>query len=179
MDARMDTMDFRSEAEQHIEVHKFRSGALPLTILLALVAEAFLLPHLRRANVIELPLLVTIYFSLSKRNPSSGLLLGMVIGLVQDSLGHTPIGLYGIAKTVVGFLASSIGSRIDIEHPLSRFVLTGIFFFVHNTVFVLTSRILLGRQEPYVNGALLLASLANAALGLILFPLLDRLRKPS
>src|SRR5262249_41721815 len=127
----------------------------------------------------ELPLLVTIYFSLSKRNSSSGLLLGMVIGLVQDSLGNTPIGLYGIAKTVVGFLASSLGSRIDVEHPLSRFGLTIVLFFVHNTVFVLTKRILLGEQEPYWTLGLLLASLVNAAVGVVLFPLLDRLRRPS
>jgi hypothetical protein len=36
----------------------------------------------------------------------------MVIGLLQDSLsGPTvPLGLYGIAKTVIGYLASSGGS---------------------------------------------------------------------
>ena len=60
---------------------------------------------------------MTIYFALSRRNPSSGLLLGMVIGLLQDSLSRTPIGLYGIAKTLVGYLSSSIGARIDVEHP--------------------------------------------------------------
>ena len=68
----------------------------------------------------DFPLLITIYFALSRRNPSSGLLLGMVIGVAQDSLGHTPIGLYGIAKTVVGFTASSsrraAGRRTSRQH---------------------------------------------------------------
>src|SRR5580658_1500405 len=110
---------FEIGSEPRLEVHKFRTGAVTATVLLALVAQAFLLPHIRRANIVELPLLVTIYFALSRRNPSSGTLLGMIVGVLQDSLGRTPIGLYGIAKTLVGFVASSIGSRIDVEHPLS------------------------------------------------------------
>jgi len=32
----------------------------------------------------------------------TGLLTGMIIGLVQDSLTHSFLGLYGISKTVVG-----------------------------------------------------------------------------
>ena len=76
-------------------------------------------------------------------------------------------------------MASSLGSRIDVEHPISRFVLTFLFFYVHNAVFVLTSRLLLAEHEPYLNGGLIVASLVNAALAVVLFPLLDRLRKPS
>lgn len=172
-------MDVHAQAEQHIEVHKFHSGVVTGAVILALILEAFLLGHFRRANAVELPLLVTIYFALSRRNPSSGLLLGMVIGIAQDSLSHTPIGLYGIAKTVVGFVAASIGSRIDVEHPIARFVLTFLFFHLHNAVFVLTNRLLLAGHEPYMNGELLLASLVNSVLAVVLFPLLDRLRVPS
>ena len=172
-------MEFQPQSEQHIEVHKFHAGVVTGTVLLALVIETFLLVHFSHANLLELPLLVTIYFALSRRNPSAGLLLGMAVGLLQDSLSHTPIGLYGIAKTLVGFVASSIGSRIDVEHPLSRFLLTFFFFLFHNTIFVLTERILLAQRDPYFTGKLFLASITNAAIGVFLFPLLDRLRKPS
>jgi rod shape-determining protein MreD len=172
-------MEIQTHAEQHIEVHKFHAGVVTGSVILALVIEAFLLAHFRRADLLELPLLVTIYFALSKRNPSSGLLLGMVIGLAQDSLSHTPIGLYGIAKTMVGFVASSIGSRIDVEHPVARFLLTFLFFFFHNAIFVFTERFLLTLREPYWTPRLLVAGLVNAAVAVVLFPLLDRLRKPS
>jgi rod shape-determining protein MreD len=139
-----------------------------------------LLPaYFRSAAILELPLLVTIYFGLSRRNPSSGLLLGMAIGLAQDGLGHTPFGMYGIAKTVVGFTASSFGSRIDVEHPLSRFLLTFVFFHLHNAVLVLISRVLLGQHEPYLETRLVIASVANCAVAVFLYPILDRLRKPS
>jgi rod shape-determining protein MreD len=168
-------MDAR--AEQYIEVHKFHAGVVIGSVILALALEAFLPLHFHWAASIEFTLLVTIYFALSRRNPSVGLLLGMAIGLAQDSLSHTPIGLYGISKTVVGFFASSLGGRIDVEHPVSRFLITLVFFHLHNFVFVATERVLLARREPFINIGLVLASVANAALAVILFPLLDRLRK--
>lgn len=166
-------------AEQHVEVHKFYAGVVTIAVILALLLEASLRSSFRSADLLELPLLVTIYFALSRRNASSGLLLGMIIGLLQDSLSHTPIGFYGIAKTLVGFLASSLGARIDVEHPLSRFLITLFFFYVHNSVLVLISRVLLAQQQPYLTTRLLTASLVNAALAVVLFPLLDRLRKRS
>ena len=163
--------------EQHIEVHKFYAGVVVGAVILALALETFLPLHIRWAASIEFTLLVTIYFALSRRNPSVGLILGMMIGLAQDSLGHTPIGLYGIAKTVVGFFASSLGARLDVEHPISRFLITFFFFYLHNFVLLATQRVLLAQREPFLTKGTLLASLANASLGVILFPLLDRLRK--
>src|SRR6202030_522117 len=132
--------------EPHIEVHKYYGGVVALAVMLALVLQAFFPVHFHWASYLELPLLVTLYFALSKRNPSSGLLLGMVIGLLQDSLSRTPIGLYGIAKTLVGFVASSIGARIDVEHPIARFLLTIGFYLFHHAVFTMTSRLLLAQQ---------------------------------
>src|ERR1700732_2266106 len=159
----MDSTEVYTGPEPHIEVHKYYGGVVPLVVLLALVLQAFFPVYIRSANYLELPLLVTLYFALSKRNPSSGLLLGMVIGLLQDSLSRTPLGLYGIAKTLVGFVGSSIGARIDVEHPIARFILTIGFYLFHHAVFALTSRLLLGRQgETYITLPILLASVVNA-----------------
>jgi rod shape-determining protein MreD len=168
-----------ASAEQHVEVHKFYTGVVTASVVLALLLEAFLRGSFRWADLVELPLLVTIYFALSRRNPSGGLLLGMVIGLLQDSLSHTPIGLYGIAKTLVGYMASSLGSRIDVEHPLSRFMITLFFFYVHNSVLALITRVLVAQPAPYLTTRLLTASLVNAALAVALFPFLDRFRRNS
>jgi rod shape-determining protein MreD len=167
--------------ETHIEVHKFRAGAILIATLLALVIQAWSPVHFAKAAILDLPLLVTIYFGLSRRNPSTGLLLGMAIGLLQDSLsGPTvPLGLYGIAKTVIGYLASSIGARLDTEHPAARFALTAGFFVVHQGIIVLTRRILLAQPEPWFNMHLLIVALVNAVVAVFLFLLLDRLRKPS
>jgi rod shape-determining protein MreD len=172
-------MEIRTPYDQYVEVHKYYAGAVFGAVLLALALEALLPVYFRSAAILELPLLVTLYFGLSWRNPSSGLFLGMAVGLVQDSLGHTPFGMYGIAKTVVGFVASSFGSRIDVEHPVSRFLLTLVFFHVHNAVLVLTSRVLLGQHEPYLETKLVIASVVNSAVAVFFYALLDKLRKTS
>src|SRR5216110_3995910 len=165
--------------ESHIEVHKFRTGAILIATLLALVIQAWFPLHFARAALLDLPLLVTIYFGLSRRNPSTGLLLGTAIGLLQDSLsGPTiPLGLYGIAKTIIGYLASSIGARLDTEHPAARFALTAAFFAAHQGLIVLTRRILLAQPEPWFNTRLFVAALVNAFVAVFLFLLLDRLRR--
>lgn len=170
---------FDIRGESHIEVHKFRAGAIIIATLLALVIQASFPIHFARAASLDFPLLVTIYFGLSRRNPATGLLLGMFIGLLQDSLsGPTvPLGLYGIAKTIIGYLASSIGARLDTEHPASRFALTAAFFIAHQGLVVLIRRILLAQPEQWFNMHLFLAALINALVAVFVFLLLDRLRK--
>src|SRR5271166_5039624 len=145
-----ETYELRS-AESHIEVHKFYPGAIGGVAIVALVLQAMVPVYFPGFRILDLPLLLTIYFGLSRRNPSTGLLLGMMIGLFQDSLsGPTvPLGLYGIAKTIVGYLASSIGARLDTEHPLARFALTAGFFVLHQGVIVITRRLLLAQPEGW------------------------------
>ena len=95
---------------EQIEVYRF---SIPVTVgapLLALLLQGFLPIRFPFFSIFDLPLLVTIFFAMARRNPVSGLFTGAAIGLVQDMLGHHPIGLYGIAKTVVGYGASSLGA---------------------------------------------------------------------
>src|SRR5882757_9811773 len=172
-----DAFDIRGES--HIEVHKFRAGAIVIATLLALVIQASFPIHFAKAALLDFPLLVTIYFGLSRRNPSTGLLLGMVIGLLQDSLsGPTvPLGLYGIAGTIIGYFASSIGARLDTEHPAARFAMTMIFFVVHQGFITLTRRLLLAEPSPWFTLQLFIAAAVNAVVAVLVFALLDRLRK--
>jgi rod shape-determining protein MreD len=173
-----DTYELRM-GEAHIEVHKFRGGSIALATIIAVFLQTSVPVHFPKFAILDLPLLLTIYFGLSRRNPSTGLLLGMTIGLLQDSLsGPTvPIGLYGIAKTVIGYLASSIGARLDTEHPIARFALTVIFFGVHQGIVILTRRLLLAQPEPWFTMHLAIGAAVNAVVGVFLFMLLDKLRK--
>lgn len=173
-----ETYELRS-GETHIEVHKFYPGAVLLAAVLALVFQATAPVYFPKLSILDLPMLVTIYFGLSRRNPSTGLLLGMVIGLAQDALsGPTvPLGFYGIAKTVIGYLASSIGARLDTEHPAARFALVFSFFVVHQGIMVLIRRLLLAEPETWINLHLLIAAAVNALSGTVLFLALDRLRR--
>ena len=173
-----DTYDLRI-GESHIEVHKFRGGAILAAAVVALFLQTAVPVYFQKFAVLDLPLLITIYFGLSRRNPSTGLLLGMGIGLAQDSLsGPTvPLGLYGIAKTLIGYLASSIGARLDTEHPVARFALTFVFFGAHQGLIAVTRRLLLAQPGPWFTMRLGIAALVNAIVAVFLFMALDRLRK--
>ena len=171
-----DTFDLRS-GETHIEVYKFRGGTILFVTILALLVQAFVPVYFSKVSLLDLPLLITIYFGLSRRNPSTGLLLGMVIGLLQDSLSKTPLGLFGLSKTLIGFAASSIGGKLDTEHPAARFALTATFFALHQGIVVLIQRLLLAHAEPWFTARLAIAAFVNAAVGVVLYFLLDRLRR--
>jgi rod shape-determining protein MreD len=96
---------------EQIEVYRF---SMPVTIgvpVLALFLQAYVPRRLPFFSIFDLPLLVTIFFAMARRNPISGLFTGAAIGLAQDMLGAYPIGIYGIAKTVVGYGASSLGAK--------------------------------------------------------------------
>ena len=171
-------LDTGLRSDQNVEVHKFYSGSMVLVAFLALILQAFLHKYGRWSELIDLPLLVTIYFSVSRRNPVTGVMLGAVIGIAQDALSHdNPIGLYGIAKTIVGYLASTVGARIDTEHPVARFALTFLLFHVHQVVLATTQRVLLNELEPFFTLRLLMDSLVTAVAGVAIFALLDRLRR--
>ena len=163
---------------EQVEVYRF---SLPVTVgvpFLALFLQA-LIP--RRfpgfAVYIDLPLLVTIFFAMARRNPISGLLTGAVIGLAQDMLGYNPIGIYGIAKTVVGYLASSLGVKLDVENVGARFLLTLGFYFIHSAVWYTVARGMVSLTQGVSWSHGLLAGLANAVLGIFLYFFLDKLKQ--
>jgi rod shape-determining protein MreD len=120
---------------------------------------------------------VTIFFAMARRNPVAGLLTGSVIGLLQDALAGREIGLYGISKTVVGYVASSLGVKIDLENSGARLLLTLVFYVVHEIVYFTVARgmVSLPLQWSWVHE--LSSALANALLGVALYAALDRLKQ--
>src|SRR5208337_623280 len=112
--------------------------------LLALAVQAFVPRWLPFFNIFDLPFLVVVFFALARRSQVAGLLTGAAIGLLQDSLTGHPLGLYGIAKTVVGYGASSLGVKLDVENAGSRFLVTLFFYVVHEVVYFTVARGLVG-----------------------------------
>jgi rod shape-determining protein MreD len=161
---------------EQVEVYRF---SLPVAILVPLGAvflQAFLPVKFPFFSIFDLPLLVTIFFAVARRSQVSGLLTGALIGLLQDSLAHQHIGLFGIAKTVVGYGASSLGVKLDVENAGTRLLLTFIFYVVHQTVYFLVARGLLGLTLGWNWLHELGAASANAVLAVALFAVLDRLK---
>lgn len=162
---------------EQVEVYRF---SLPATLgipLLALFLQAFLPRRFPIFGYLDLPLLVTIFFAMARRNPITGLLTGALIGLIQDALGGLQLGLYGIAKTVVGYGASSLGVKLDVENAGARFLVTLGFYLVHSAVYFAVARGLVSLTQNWSWGRGILAGLANAFVGVILFFFLDKFKQ--
>src|SRR5947209_5486705 len=159
-------------SREEVEVHRF---SWPVSIgvpLLAIFVQVFVSKWLSFIKVFDLPLLVTIFFAVARRRPITGTITGALIGTVQDAFASPVIGLNGIAKTMIGYLASSLGVRIDVENPGSRFLMTFAFCVLHRIIYMVIQLGLVGGNEPWMWGHTLLSSVANALLAVALFAVL-------
>jgi rod shape-determining protein MreD len=161
-------------SREEIEVHRF---SWPVSIGIPLVAvflQVFL--RIRLFTILDLPLLVTIFFAVARRRPIPGMITGALIGTLQDAWTGHPIGLFGIAKTIVGYLGSSIGVKLDVENPGSRFLMTFAFVLIHRFVYMAIFVQLVGGSEAWMWSHTLLSALVNGLAAVVLFILLDKLK---
>ena len=166
-------------ADQHVEVYRMHPATLWVSSLVALLLQTFLPLKFRMAQLIDFPLLVTVYFALVRRNKVFGIGFGTALGLLQDALAQGFIGISGMAKSVIGYLAASWSIRFELESVLARAVLTGVFVLVHNLIVAGLRHALLETPPPFEPLTLATSVLVNVALGLIVFLALDRFRHPA
>jgi rod shape-determining protein MreD len=172
----MTDMPIVRTSREEIEVYRFGPIVSVLIPLLALVIQAFVPARFHVFAVFDLPLLVTVFFAVTRRSQLTGLLTGVIIGLIQDALTHQAIGLNGIAKTVVGYGASSLGVKIDVENPGTRLLVTGGFYLVHQAAYFLVARNILGVTVEWLWARTLLAALLNGVAAIVVFAVLDRFK---
>jgi rod shape-determining protein MreD len=168
-------------SREEIEVYKFTPAATIGIPLLAIFLQAFIpvVWHGRLGffNIFDLPLLVTIFFAVARRNPVTGTITGCLIGIGQDALTANYIGLFGIAKSVVGYAASSIAAKIDVENPGSRLILTFGFYLLQRLIYVLVQRGLVQQQVSAQWLHFTGAAVANGLLAIVIFAVLDRFKR--
>ncbi len=94
-----------------------------LATVIALALQTTVIPNLMagRWGMVDLVLVVVVYTAL-QFGPTTGLLTGAVAGMAQDALSGGVIGVSGLAKTIVGFLAGIIGSQFIVANAVPRFV---------------------------------------------------------
>jgi rod shape-determining protein MreD len=161
----------RREVEQ-------QSFSLPVALLVPLMAILLqrLLPRLIPAlGILDLPLVVTLFFAISRRSPIAGTITGGSIGLLQDAITSQAIGINGMAKSAIGYAAASLGSRIDVDNTLTRAVLTFGFSFLQSILLYLIERHLLGYRAFHLLWLHeLVRAAANTVVGVPVYLLLDR-----
>lgn len=165
-----------ADYRRDLEIHRYPVLVYALVPLTALVLQAWLPRVVGRYAWFDLPLVVTVYFALGRRDPIQGTIMGAAMGLFEDALTHHAIGVNGLAKTCVGFLAASVGIRIDVENYTIRLMLTFLLSLLSSAIYVFVYRVLLGLELPWVWFAELFRAVGNSIIAVVLFPLLDRLQ---
>jgi rod shape-determining protein MreD len=126
---------------------------------------------------IDLPLIATIFFAVSRRSPIAGAVTGTLIGLFQDGLTNHPFGVDGIAKGIVGYVAASIGFAVDVDNVVNRGVLVFSLSLFQSGILYVIAHWLLGdvtyRMLPVQE---LISALVNCVIAIPIFFLLDGFR---
>jgi rod shape-determining protein MreD len=168
----MPTRSYTSRRE--LEQHTFPPAVTLLVPLLAIFLQAFVPKLFPRFAILDLPLIVVLFFAVSRRSPIAGTLTGAVIGLLQDALTNQPIGVNGMAKAAIGYVAASIGIQVDVESPLTRIVITFTFSVINSVLLFLIDRRLLGLPGYHLLWTHeLIRACANTVIAIPIFFLLD------
>ena len=172
----MPTHSYTSRRE--LEEYHFSPVVVVLVPLGLLLLQAYLPKIWRPLSLLELPLLAVIFFAVARRNPIFGAVIGAVIGLVQDALTHQPIGINGIAKSIIGYAASSIGVQVDVESQATRMLMTFGFSLLQSGLLFLIHRLLLGETAYRILWLHeLLRAAINTALAIPLYLVLDTAKR--
>jgi rod shape-determining protein MreD len=123
---------------------------------------------------IDLVLVIVVYVALTT-GPLTGLLAGSVAGIVQDALSSGVLGIGGLAKSTVGFLAGVIGQQFIVTAPIPRFVMFVAATALHAAVFMGLYMVLGLRTFSSPWAAVGSQALGNALVGLIGFTIIEAL----
>src|ERR1700677_4982 len=165
-------------SRRELEQHSFPPVVALLVPLGAILLQALLPRPFPRLGILDLPLIITVFFAVSRRNPVAGTLTGAAIGLLQDALTAQPIGVNGMAKSVIGFIAASIGIQVDVENLTTRILINFGFFLLNSFLLFMINRRLLGLADFHIVWSHeLIRAAINTAVALPIFFLLDNTKR--
>jgi rod shape-determining protein MreD len=165
-----------SATRRELDVQRYPWIVVLVVPLIAIFLQAYVPRYIPKFGIVNLPLLVTIYFSVGWRNPVSGTLGGALIGLVQDALTNLPLGINGISNSIVGFLAASVGVKIDVENPGTRLLMNFSFTLLNAGVYLFIVHRLLAFDLKTNWLHEVIKAVINSIIGVFVFDLLDRTR---
>jgi rod shape-determining protein MreD len=157
-------------------VSKFNWMSIVGIPLAAILFQVYVPRFITYLSYLEVPLLVTVYFSLVRRSAVAGVFFGAGIGLAQDCLSKHPLGMYGIVKTLVGYFAGSVSQRFEVENSWVRLILAFFFFFFHEFFYWFLRSALLGEPVTFAPMQTIVVAALNAAVAVPLYRVLDKLK---
>ena len=142
-------------------------------ILVALVLQTTLAGLVIRGTAaLDLVLIVVVYIAL-KAGPVPGVVAGTVAGLIQDALSNPILGIGGLAKTIVGFLAGELGTQFILTGPLPRLVMLVMATVLHTAIFMGLYVLMDLRQFPNPVPSVIGQALGNGFVGVVTFQLIE------
>lgn len=164
-------------SRRELEQYHFHPLVTVLAPLLCVLLGA-MLPRLWPAlDILDLPLIATVFFAVSRRSPIAGTLTGTAIGLLQDAFTDLPFGVNGIAKAIIGYVGASLGFAIDVENVLNRVLMNFVASLLQSGILYLITRRLLGDATVQLRPVHeLIRALVNTVVAVPVFLLLDRFR---
>ena len=152
-----------------------RGAAVIVAIALALALQTTLARFLVGGTAaIDLVLVVVVYVALTT-GPVTGMFAGSAAGLIQDALSSGVIGIGGLAKAIVGFLAGVIGQQFIVTAALPRFVMFVAATVAHAIVFMGLYMVLDLRTFSNPYAAVASQAIGNAVSGMIAFTIIEAL----
>ena len=150
-----------------------RTAGVLIAIALALALQTTLARFVVGGTAaIDLVLVVVVYVALTT-GPGTGMLAGSVAGLIQDALSSGVLGIGGLAKAVIGFLAGAIGQQFILTSALPRLLMFLGATVAHSALFMGLYMALGLRMFPSPWKAVAGQALGNAVVGMIAFAVID------
>ena len=151
--------------------HVARRIAIPAIALLLQTTGAMVFPA---ATLLNLPLLATVYVALGARTPAGATVAGMLIGWAHDGLTHGPLGVFGMAYSVLGYLAGMARQLLEMGEPAMLGTFVGFAYALHEVLLFAIRRYLM--DQPVAPEPVLWIALAalHVGLALVVFPILNR-----
>ncbi|MEE9523140.1 MAG: rod shape-determining protein MreD [Thermodesulfovibrionales bacterium] len=120
---------------------------------------------------LNLTVLIPFYFGL-KRSPEKGLLAGVIVGLVEDSLSNTILGPNILSKGTVGMLSSLLSGRFFIWTPLFGIAACFAMSFLDVLIVYMSRELFFVNPGMFKHAAMrmFIQSLINAPIGYFIRP---------
>ncbi len=94
-----------------------------VTVFVSVVLQAALARYMVGGRWVFDLVLVGVVYAALQQGAAAGMAAGTIGGLLQDSLSGGVLGMGGLTKTVTGFVAGGIGTRLVVAKPHAKAII--------------------------------------------------------
>lgn len=165
-------------SRRELEQYHFHPAVTVLAPLICVVLGMILPRMWPRLDILDLPLIVTVFFAVSRRSPVAGAVTGTLIGLLQDAVTDQPFGVFGITKAIIGYIGASVSFTVDVENIFNIILFNFLASLLQSVLLYIIRRRLLGITTEHLQPLYdLIRAGVNTAVAVPLFLLLDRFKQ--